>query len=236
MSKQRNTTITAQASDTNSSDDTGTVTQRGPDNRGPHNRGPHNRGPWTVLGERVAFENPWMTVRSHDIITPGGDPGHYGVVCYKNLAMAVLPVFDNGDVTLVGQHRFPNDVYSWELPEGGAPMDEQPLAAAQRELKEETGLTAKSWREITRMHLSNSITDELAICYLATGLTQGEAEPDPDEVLAIRRIHFQDYLAEVTSGAITDSLSVALAYQAYYMAKEGLIPEPLASAMLVKAD
>ena len=163
---------------------------------------------------------------------PDGQPGLYGVVNFANLAMAILPVFDDGTIMMVGQHRFPQDRYSWEIPEGGGPLSEDPLASARRELKEETGLTAGNWQEILRMDLSNSVTDEAAIGYLATGLAQGEAEPEGTEDLQTRRISFRAALEDVSSGAISDALTVAMLLRAYYMAVEGELDPALAKAML----
>ena len=90
--------------------------------------------PWKAGPERVAFENAWIRVSDQEAIAPTGRPARYGLVRFKNLAVAVLPLHDDGSVTLVGQHRFPNADYSWELPEGGAPLDEDPLEGAKREL------------------------------------------------------------------------------------------------------
>ena len=190
------------------------------------------RGPWLVHETRGAYQNPWITVTEHAVTRPDGKPGVYGVVNFANLAMAILPVFEDGTITLVGQHRFPQDRYSWEIPEGGGPLADDPLASAQRELKEETGLTAANWQEILRMDLSNSVTDEAAIGYIATGLSQGEAEPEGTEELQIRRISFRAALEEVSRGDISDALTVAMLLRAYYMAQEGELDPALANAML----
>ena len=133
---------------------------------------------------------------------------------------------------LVGQHRFPQDRYSWEIPEGGGPLADDPLASARRELKEETGLSAENWREILRMDLSNSVTDEAAIGYLATGLTRGEAEPEGTEELETRQVPFRAALEDVSKGVISDALTVAMLLRAYYMAQEGELDRALANAML----
>ncbi len=192
------------------------------------------RGPWRIHAMATAFENPWIRVDAHDVTNPAGEPGHYGVVSFKNLAIGILPIFEDGSVVLVGQYRFPLDAYSWELPEGGGAIDVDPMASGQRELREETGLSAGSWRKILDMHLSNSITDERAICYLATDLEEGEADPEPDEVLDIKRVSFRTLLEDVISGRITDSLTVAMALRAHHMAVEDELPERLATAMLRK--
>ncbi len=138
---------------------------------------------------------------------PDGEPGIYGVVHYKNSAVGVLPVED-GHVYLVGQYRYPLGEYSWEIPEGGCPEDEEPLQAARRELKEETGLTAERWEKLGEAYLSNSVADERAVWFLATGLASGEQEPDGTEVLEMQRVPLQEALGMALDGRITDALSI----------------------------
>jgi 8-oxo-dGTP pyrophosphatase MutT (NUDIX family) len=130
------------------------------------------------------------------------------VVHFANLAAGVLVLDDDDRVLLVGQHRYPIDVYSWEIPEGGVPAGETALAGARRELREETGVEASDWRELARVHLSNSVTDELAILFIATGLTHGVATPDGTEDLAIRWMPFADVLAMTLDGRISDAMTV----------------------------
>lgn len=170
--------------------------------------------PWQTIRTRVAYENAWIRVRHDDVIRPDRLPGIYGVVHYKNLAIGVLPIDDEGFTYLVGQYRYTLDIYSWEIPEGGCPEGEEPLEAAKRELREETGLEARTWTVLGTAHLSNSVSDEAAIFYLATGLSQGEAEPEGTEKLELMRVPFADALLMVREGKITDALSV-MAIQHY---------------------
>lgn len=190
--------------------------------------------PWKAGTERVAFENAWIRVTDQEAIAPTGRPSRYGVVRFKNLAVAVLPLHDDGSVTLVGQHRFPNADYSWELPEGGAPLDEDPLEGAKRELAEETGLAAAEWREVLRAQLSNSVTDERMIGYLATGLTEATETPKADDTEAITlvRAPFREALDAAMAGRLPDMLTVAMLLRGYHMAREGSLPGALARAML----
>jgi 8-oxo-dGTP pyrophosphatase MutT (NUDIX family) len=157
---------------------------------------------------RVAYENPWITVWHDDVTRPDGSPGIYGVVHFANVAVGVVAIDDDDRVVLVGQHRYTLDRESWEIPEGGVPSHESPLAGAQRELREETGLTAASWTELCRLDLSNSITDETGVLFVATGLTPGESAPEPSESLEVRWVPFDEALAMTLDGRITDGMSL----------------------------
>jgi 8-oxo-dGTP pyrophosphatase MutT (NUDIX family) len=189
-------------------------------------------GPWRVHGARLVYENPWLRIIDHKITHPDGSPGQYGVVRYKNKSVGVLPIDDEGRVRLIGQHRFPFDHYSWELPEGGCPPTEEPLQAARRELEEEADLKAASWLPLVEAELSNSISDEVAICYLAFDLSEGKADPEPSEVLKLRTVTFRELLDEVLSGQIRDSLTVMMALAAHARALKGEFPERISRFIL----
>ncbi len=169
---------------------------------------PEPANPWTTLGSRAIYDNPWISVREDQILRPDGKPGIYGVVHFKNKAIGVLPVADDGSIWLVGQHRYPLDAYSWEIPEGGGHDGEDPEVSALRELREETGLRAGRLERIGLAHLSNSVSDEMAYLYRATDLTMGESEPEGTERLEVRRVAWETAWEMVQGGAITDSMSV----------------------------
>jgi len=175
---------------------------------GPRGDAPIASGPWLRHTRRVAYENAWVTIWHDEVTRPDGSPGIYGVVHFANLAAGVLAVDERDRVLLVGQHRYALDEYSWEIPEGGVPDGETALDGARRELREETGVEAGTWRELARVHLSNSVSDELAILYLATDLRHGVATPDATEALEIRWLPFEDVLAMTLDGRISDAMTV----------------------------
>ncbi len=165
-------------------------------------------GPWTRTRRSIGYRNPWLTVWHDDVTRPDGEPGIYGIVHFANSAVGVVAIDDQDRVAMVGQHRYPFDTWSWEIPEGGSPLAEDSLEGARRELVEETGLTARTWREIGRWELSNSVTDEAAVAYLATDLVQGEARPDGEEELEFRWLPFDEVMELIARGEITDALTV----------------------------
>jgi 8-oxo-dGTP pyrophosphatase MutT (NUDIX family) len=193
----------------------------------------HGR-PWRRGEGRRVYDNPWISVTEYAATAPTGKPATYGLVSFKNHAIAILPLFDDGTTVLVGQNRLPLGDYSWEIPEGGGPLDDDPLDSAKRELAEETGLAAAEWREVLRAQLSNSVTDEQAFGYLATGLSpaRGGHEADPTEDIETVRVPFREALAAATAGELKDVLTVAMLLKAYHMAREGLLAPALARAML----
>ncbi len=184
---------------------------------------PEEPNPWTTLDRRLVYENPWIAVREDRVIRPDGEPGIYGVVHFRNRAIGVLPVDDNGRIWLVGQHRYPLDAYSWEIPEGGCSADESPEDAARRELREETGLIAGHLERLGIIHLSNSVSDEEGLLFRATRLVQGCSAPEGTERLCIRQVEWPEAWSMLQRGEITDSLSVvALLHEAVRRRSSGL--------------
>ncbi|PBQ31406.1 DNA mismatch repair protein MutT [Sphingobacteriaceae bacterium] len=163
---------------------------------------------WTQLSQEKKYENPWISLTEHQVLNPSGNPGIYGVVSFKNLAIGVLALDDQHNTWLVGQWRYPLKAYSWEIPEGGGPLGIDPLDSAKRELKEETGLIAAKYTVIGKIHTSNSVCDESGILYLAQDLTFSEAEPEESEDLQVKKMPFSEAYQMVMDGKITDSLSM----------------------------
>ncbi len=121
----------------------------------------------------------------------------------------MVAVDDDGRLLLVGQHRYALDEYSWEIPEGGAGPDESMLDGARRELREETGFDADDWRQLCRLTVSNSVTDERGALFLARGLRPGTAAPEPSEALDVRWASLEEVQAAIAAGEIHDAMTIA---------------------------
>ena len=164
--------------------------------------------PWTTTSVKSVYENPWIEVEHHKVITPTQTEGIYGKVKMKNMAIGIIPLDLDMNTWLVGQYRYTLDEYSWEIPMGGGPLIENPLESAKRELKEETGIMANQWEYLMKIHTSNSVTDEEGHIYVAKELSFGETEFDETERIKVRKLPFKDVLTMVNDGEITDSISV----------------------------
>ncbi len=182
-----------------------------------------SKNPWQVLSEKPIYDNPWIKVTEYDVINPSGGKGIYGKVGFKNLAIGILPLDEEQNTWLVGQYRFTIDAYSWEIPEGGGAINVEPVLSAQRELLEETGLQAKHWTKLLDIHLSNSVTNELGVSYLATGLSFHQPKPEETEQLIVRKVPFQEAFQMVMDGQITDSLSMVTILKVQYLLQNNLL-------------
>jgi len=163
---------------------------------------------WRLKPSQAAFENPWMRVDEIPAIDPNGREAVYGLVHFKNLAIGIVP-YEDGRIWLVGQSRVAFQHYSWEIPAGGDPGGLDPEGTARRELREETGFTAARLQQILTMEISNSVTDERALVYLATDLTPGTSALESSEDITLMKLSLDDALAAVDSGEIRQALSVA---------------------------
>lgn len=180
--------------------------------------------PWKTLKSTEIYDNPWIKVTEHQVLNPIGKEGIYGLVNFKNIAIGVVPLDEENNTWLVGQYRYALERYSWEIPEGGCLIGkETKLEAAQRELKEETGLEAKEWVEIMEIHLSNSVTDEVGYVFVARDLTMGLAEPEDTEQLRLKKVSFEEALEMCMRGEITDSLTLLALFKTKLLLDKGAL-------------
>lgn len=167
------------------------------------------KNPWITKSSEVKYENPWIKVTESQVLNPAGTPGIYGVVHFKNRAIAIIPLDADNNTWIVGQYRYTLHTYEWEVPEGGCPEGEDPLEGAKRELAEEVGLHASKWEKVMEIQLSNSVSDEIGYTYVARGLTEVGSSPEETEQLKVRKLPFEELVEMVMRGEIKDGLSVA---------------------------
>ena len=164
--------------------------------------------PWKTLGSTHIYSNAWMSLREDQVIRPDGQKGIYGVV-ESRAATGVVALTPDQEVYLVGQYRYPTEMYSWEIIQGGAEENEDPLTACKRELQEEAGLIAQQWTQLGgEVHLSNCISSERGYVYLAEDLSETQATPDGTEVLQVKTVPFDEAIAMAHSGEIVDAMSI----------------------------
>jgi len=159
------------------------------------------------LSSRVVYENPWLRVREDEIERPDGVRGVYALVDKEDFAL-VVP-WDGERVTLVGQERYTIGRFSWELPQGGV-SGAAPEDVARTELAEETGLRARELRHLGRLDNAVGMSSQGFHVWLATGLEQGAAAPEPEEVgMVTRRVSAGELDALILGGEVTDGSSIA---------------------------
>jgi 8-oxo-dGTP pyrophosphatase MutT (NUDIX family) len=168
-----------------------------------------NKNPWKKISEEIKYENQWIRVDEHQVLNPAGNPGIYGKVHFKNLAIGIIPLDEENNTWIVGQYRYPLDEYSWEIIEGGGTIGIDPVESAKRELLEEAGIIAEEWELLTKLHTSNSVTDEVGFIYIAKKLSFTESIPEETEQLQLKKIPFNHLVQLAMDGKITDAISLA---------------------------
>ena len=164
--------------------------------------------PWQTHNTRTAYENAWIRVREDDVTRPDGTRGVYGVVELRQPAVFVVALTDEDEVVLVELFRYAVDAWSLEVPAGGS-EGEEPLVAAKRELLEETGLVARDWREVGRVHALNGVCSAAEHVFLARGLsTAGGARQAEEGITAVRTVPWAQVVGLVRDGTITDGETV----------------------------
>jgi ADP-ribose pyrophosphatase len=161
----------------------------------------------TLVSRRAVFEGRLLRVYQDDVALPDGRHAGREIVHHRG-AVAVVPVLPDGRVVLVRQWRHAVERALWEIPAGTRDEGEEPFATARRELEEETGYTAASWRPLGEACVSPGYSREMLWFFVASELTEGEASTDPDETLDVREFEPGEILRLVSAGA-TDLKTLA---------------------------
>jgi len=154
------------------------------------------------------FRGPVFGVRRDRVIEPGGVHALRDVVTHSG-SVVVMPVFANGDILLIRQYRHSVNTYLWELVAGRKEPNESPLAAAKRELQEETGYRARRFRKLLKMFPTPGFVSEYMIVFAAEGLEAGDAAPEADEKITARRFSPKEIRRWLRAGKFHDAKSIA---------------------------
>ena len=187
--------------------------------------------PWTILASERIYDNAFLSLVEHRVRDASGRESRYAVTRFKQIGIRILPIDWHGQTWLVGQYRFAAGAYSWELPAGGADLGEVPHLAAARELREEVGLEASSWLEISRLVPVGSVLELREISYLAWDLRSVERDPDPQEVIKVKQLPFRDAVDMALAGEIANAGTVASILAVHAKATRGELPDAIAERL-----
>lgn len=163
--------------------------------------------PWTVKSTRIAYENPWMKIREDAVVTPTGQNGIYGVM-ESNDSVMIAVLNDDRELYLVRTFRYPDASWNWELPGGGGDQQD-PLTASKRELEEETGIIATSWKKLGKTTICNGFMTEKMTTYLARNLSfTGKKEAADEQIDAAHFFPMSDIDRMIRDGEINDGQSI----------------------------
>jgi len=164
-----------------------------------------------IISSKAAFRGPVFSVMTDEVEEPGNVRARRDVIRHSG-SIVVLPLDDSGRTPLVlleRQYRYAAGQRMWELPAGRVDPGENHLAAAKRELIEETGYTASRWQKALFFYVSPGFLDESMTVYLASGLKKGVAQPEEDERIAVRFFPLRQAVRMATSGKIIDAKTIA---------------------------
>ncbi|MFX1490871.1 MAG: NUDIX domain-containing protein [Promethearchaeota archaeon] len=164
--------------------------------------------PWKCLNRKTVYQNPWITVYEDNVQLPNGHETIYGVVVPPTDFVGVVPIIEPESVVMVRQYRYIQGAITWEIPSGALDEGETPREAAQRELREEIGYRAKSFKLLNIMRSNKSIMDDKGHIFLATDLTPSKAKSDETEEISIVIVPIQNALEMVRNSEITDCVSI----------------------------
>ena len=170
---------------------------------------PEQNKPWQVLARRVVYASDWVNVQHVDIRVPSGDVWRdIHLVDYPHPAASVIPLGDDGKILMIDHYRFQTDTRGWEVPAGKIERGETPEQAAARELLEETGHRAASFKYLGCYHPSNGSSNQVFHVFVARGVTRVGAIQDTNEVSGLRWFAPAEVRALIAQNEIRDGLSL----------------------------
>lgn len=176
------------------------------------------KNPWKKISSKIVHKNNWYHIRKDKVIRPDGHKGEYNVMV-NHPSVFIIPVNEKNEVYLIGLFRYPTNQYSIEVPAGGS-EGKGLLQSAKKELKEETGLIAKTWKKVGKIQSANAFMSEIGHIYLATGLVDTKAHDHLEEgIQEVIKVPFKKAMKMIQTGEINDAQSIAALYLAEPMLK-----------------
>lgn len=171
--------------------------------------------PWKTIGSKYTHENRWFKVRTDAVITPGGQQGEYNVIEIPP-PVGIVALNDKNEICLIKEFRYPHQLWIWEVPMGAIDAsDADPLVAAKRELKEETGYTSENWEAVGTNYGIKGVTNQIVHTFLARDIVPGKSQHEGIESIeGMRFVSFKDFFAEVRDGSIKDAETITAVTQA----------------------
>lgn len=157
----------------------------------------------TTVGSEMIYQNHFIKVLKESVTLPGGESSTRFVFPHRG-ACAMIPLDKEGNIVLERQWRHPLRRSFWEIPAGKIDPSEDELDCAKRELLEECGITAKTWKRLGLINNAIGYSNEHIVIYLAEDLTYGEQELDPGEYLELYRVPLKEAVAMCRDGRVTD--------------------------------
>lgn len=178
--------------------------------------------PYVRLRSREIYRNPWLAVEAHEILHPNGEPGEHVVIVIPKACAVVVE--DGADLLFTRQPRFGARRSVVEIVKGGSDGRETPIECARRELREELGITASSWRELGDLYEIPSIVSEPLALFLASDVQLGESDQERQESIELVRLPMRTALHYALDGAFDDAVTVAALFR--YAAVKGFVRPP----------
>jgi len=160
-----------------------------------------------TISKHLDYENPYMKVHTYVTSYPDGRKRDYFVLDRRGDFSIVIPFFEDGSTLLVGQYRVPIQSYSWEFPMGTV-YNKTPLQIAKQELREETGLTGRSFIKIGTFRVSPGHSMQSSHVFVVKNLTQGNPDPEPFEILSLKRVKVNEVKTMIKNGTIKDGPTI----------------------------
>lgn len=167
------------------------------------------RSTWKKIRRQLMYTNQWFKLYEDQVVKPNGQKGIYSFIKTSGPSVFIIALNENNHFPLVRLYRYPTKKWSWELPAGGSTHPETPLAAAKRELQEETGLSAKKWQKMSHFQVMNGVADEISWVYVAKNLSSHSPHNQEEGIIEVKTVSFEEAFGLIKVGEISDGQTIA---------------------------